>query len=334
MSQKKRPHQQHFVPKMHLEHFTGLEPKGHVWTYDIINETIRSSIPKNTAKQGNFYTVTDDDGNHHDELEVWLSGVESKAKEPYTKLLRGEIPVGQERSDFSTFLSSMYARSPAHLKNYGQITGKSMQLANHASTSTFERFKKTLHDSGQTDLSPEEEKGLYEFIKDTSQYTINVDHQATLKAIGTSDHLQEIFFNMKWCVRESDRQHLITSDNPVVKVSDPKTYHPIYGDHGFMNKTAHITFPLSPKYCLWLGWDSILKKDITGRYIPLDKQTARLLNKQRAVFCDNFLYASCQEQGIMKLGIKHKNSAPKLEISGGAERFAEVLVKRNLKEKE
>lgn len=326
-----RPHQQHFVPKMHLDYFVGTDPKGHVWTYDITNETIRSSLPKNTAKQGNFYTVTDDSGKHHDNLENWFSGLESNAKKPYEKLLQGEIPVGKERQDFSTFLSSMYARSPVNLKNYGHLMGKFLQLENHFNISTFERFIKALHSSGQKDLSPQEEKEVYEYAKDPSKYIINIDHQATLQAVATSDYLQEIFFKMKWCVRESNRQHLITSDNPVVKVSDPKTHSPIYGGGGFMNRSAYITFPLSPKYCLMLGW--ILEQDITGHYVPLDKQNAMLLNKQRAVFCDKFLYANCQEQGIMKLGIKYKNSTPKIEIAGAMEKFADVFVKRNIKEK-
>lgn len=329
MKNQPRTKQQHFVPRMHLANFVGNEPTGHVWTYNIQDETVRSSIPEGTGKQGNFYTVTDFEGNHHDELETWLSGVEAKATEPYKKLLKGEIPQGQERADFSTFLSSMYARSPVMLKNYGQMMGQSTQLINQVATATLGRFEMSLRQSGQADLSPEEIKATYEFAKDTSNYTINVDHQATLPAIGVSDKLQEIFFNMTWSILSSEEQHLITSDNPVVRVVDPKTYHPIYGDHGFMNKTATVTFPLSPKYCLHLAWGAADSPFI----FPIKKQLARLFNKHRAYFCDKYLYANCKEEGLMKLGAKYKNHGLQLKIGGANDDFAEVVIERKMKDR-
>jgi hypothetical protein len=40
----------------------------------------------------------------------------------------------------------------------------------------------------------------------------------------------------------------------VVRLVDPRSDHPIYGDHGFLNKTAEVSFPLSSKMLLLMSW--------------------------------------------------------------------------------
>ncbi|WP_456666436.1 DUF4238 domain-containing protein [Bradyrhizobium sp. USDA 3240] len=60
---------------------------------------------------------------------------------------------------------------------------------------------------------------------------------------------------MKWSLAEAQAGlTFITSDNPVAREVDPKTRHPALGDHGFLNKTAEITCPISPSRCLILTW--------------------------------------------------------------------------------
>lgn len=64
----------------------------------------RPAVPEETGLQTNFYSVKDVDGKYVDILEAWLAGVESKAAAIYERLLKGVIPTGQGRADFSVAL--------------------------------------------------------------------------------------------------------------------------------------------------------------------------------------------------------------------------------------
>lgn len=322
---KPRPKQPHIIPKMSLKHFVDSSQKKHVWTYDVKQNKWWDSKPEETATQGNFYTIIDEEGNYHDDLERWLSDVESKATPVYKGLLKGNIPCGQERIDFATFLSSLYARSPVQLKIYGQLMGVSNHLALKAIASDPAKMKDILHEVERREFEDEEVQKVIEFIDKSDKYKILIDHQATLKALGLSDKLQEIFFDMSWSILASENQQFITSDNPVVKVSNHQTHHPVYGDRGFLNKTAYVTFPLSPNYCLHLSWQS--KNDVSG-VRKIDNNHAKLLNRQRAFFCDRFLFSSKKDYGVQKLGQKYKDFG--INFKAGGLDFPKVSVVRDI----
>lgn len=84
---------------------------------------------------------------------------------------------------------------------------------------------------------------------------MEVSKESTLITLSASDRLTPILNKMKWCLVAAEHSYFISSDNPLVREVDPKTHHPIYGDNGFINKTAEVTFPLSPKVLLLLLWD-------------------------------------------------------------------------------
>ena len=66
---------------------------------------------------------------------------------------------------------------------------------------------------------------------------------------------------------------------------DPKTWHPLYGDHGYMNKTAVVTFPLSPQVMVGMSWDD------KGTHALAGRDTVTALNYLRAMHADEYLYA-------------------------------------------
>ncbi|MCU0893328.1 MAG: DUF4238 domain-containing protein [Rhodospirillales bacterium] len=104
---------QHFVPEMHLKHFVGTDPHGHVWTYDAKTGSVRSSTPKNTAIESYFYSFINIDGKMDTRVEQHLSDVESKASPTYEELLSEHVPLQtQGRADFANFLALMYVRTP------------------------------------------------------------------------------------------------------------------------------------------------------------------------------------------------------------------------------
>ena len=121
--------------------------------------------------------------------------------------------------------------------------------------------------------------------------------------------------------------YFITSDNPLVREVDPKTSHPVYGDQGFMNKTAEVTFPLSPKILLLLSWDESAR-DLGA----IQRDHVHHINVARAVHSERYLFAHIKDNRVAKLADKFKDSSPGITTEGfGPERFAPITVARRSK---
>ena len=135
------PKGQHFIPRLHLQHFAGQSPKGQVWTYDAVVGKAWSSILEETAVQTHFYSAEKDDGSMDTRFEEFLSEVESAAAPVYKRLLRGVIlKDSQARVDFAQFLALMHVRTPAMRRMHAEIHGRGIQIHNYAYASNPEAF--------------------------------------------------------------------------------------------------------------------------------------------------------------------------------------------------
>ena len=90
----------------------------------------------------------------------------------------------------------------------------------------------------------------------------------------------------------------------------PLTAHPIYGDHGYLNKTVQITFPLSPQMMLLMTW-----KGQSPRVAPLERAYVKKLDLIRACEAERFLYGHLLDRRIERLATNYTNSRP--GIGGG-----------------
>ena len=128
------PKRHHFNPCLHLKHFTGNQPQGHIWTYDKQSGQVRHSIPEQTALEGHFYSFENEDGTMDTRIEEHLSRVETDAAPVYGALLAGNIPKldTQPRLDFANFLALMCARTPAMRRMYGEMHGRGLQITGYA----------------------------------------------------------------------------------------------------------------------------------------------------------------------------------------------------------
>jgi hypothetical protein len=98
------PKSQHLVPRLHLQHFAGPDPKGHVWTYDKEQGNTRHAVPGETATFSHFYSRQYDDGTYDVSAETQLADNEGRAAPVYKELIRGNFPKNiEERSIFSLF---------------------------------------------------------------------------------------------------------------------------------------------------------------------------------------------------------------------------------------
>lgn len=322
-----RTKRQHFVPRFYLAHFA--DNNELVWTYDTLEAAVRSSKPEQTAVESNFYSPADNEGNYNDSLETWLSQVESDGAALYPRVLRGDPLEGNERQRFAVFLASLFGRSPAMITAYAEMQGYSAQLLTQFSAADPKIFEAQMNDfdshCGRT-TSPNERNELREFIKDTSRYTMHINRKAGLAAIGVTDTVAPILHDMRWMVLDSPEQHIITSDNPLVRTCPPESFHPIFGDGGFMNKRAEIYIPLSSSKVLLSFWPTA----DTPNVCPIKKEQARHINRLQAHFCERYLFASRHDAGIISLSKKFNRPGLRLRVSG-QDKLANVTVKRRIR---
>jgi hypothetical protein len=327
---KAAPKRHHVIPVLHLKHFVGNDPKGHVWTYDAVKGDRRSAIPDETAVQRHFYSAERADGTMDVRIEDHLAKMESAAAPVYEDLLHGKIPNDtQARADFATFLALMFARTPGMRRMAAEIHGRQIQITNYAYANHDEAFealtKQVEQEHGPIDGDMKER--VRKSMIDPSNFTLEIPKEYTFAALGIADELAPLFLKMKWSLIIPISGFFITSDNPLVRRVQARTYHPIYGDHGFRNKTAEVSFPLSPQMMLLMSWSETMRE--IG---ALDRRYVEEANEVRAAHSDRFLYAHISDKRLQRLAARFKDSRPGMTTQGfGPDKFAKVTIPRRSK---
>ncbi|PTE08823.1 DUF4238 domain-containing protein [Mesorhizobium helmanticense] len=321
------PKGQHFIPRLHLQHFACTQPKGHVWTYAKADGKTFSRIPEETAKQTHFYSVEKDDGTYDMRIEGMLARIESTAAPVYDRLLARELPIDQAKMDMAQFLAVMVVRTPATRKDATNMAGRMIQIQNYATgihDRAFDALVRKIEKNDGLAMEPDKRDKLRQYLIDPSRYRLELGKEWALRQLGaTADKLTSILYQMHWHIIEATQGFFITSDDPVVRWIDPKTWHPLYGDHGYLNKTAVVTFPLSPRVMVGMSWDD------KGTHALAGWDTVTALNYLRAMHADEYLYAHLEHEVIRRMALGTKQSRPRMSTSGfGPEKFGEVTLRR------
>jgi hypothetical protein len=207
-----------------------------------------------------------------------------------------------------------------------ELIGRHTQIWNYAHgvhkdafTGLVKRFEK---DTGHK-LSEDQKNKFREALIDPTEFVFGIPKERTLMVFGAIKELIPILQAMHWCIIRPKHGFFITSDNPVVQWIDPKTRHPIYGDHGFRHKTVEVTFPLSPKAVLFAAWRSVQKE------FHLDRDDVLSINKMRASHADRYLFTHVRSKALKRLAIEFKGSRPRRTTEGfGPKKFAPIAVRR------
>jgi Protein of unknown function (DUF4238) len=322
---------QHTIPRLHLQHFAGSQPAGQVWTYDALTGKRWSAIPEETCVQTHFYSAEGKDGTRDTRLEDFLSQVESRAAPIDQSLLKGLLPRNsQTRVDFAQFLALMHCRTTAMRRMAGDIQGRGIQILNYAYASNpeaFESLTQRVEAEKGAKVDPTIKERIRQVMLKPQGYELKVSKESTFIALAASEKLTPIFSQMKWSLVAAGHGYFITSDNPLVRRVDAKTHHPIYGDHGFINKTAEVTFPLSPKLLLLLSWNQFAKE-----FAILPRDHVETANSIRAAHSDRYLFGHINDNRTAKLAAKYKDSRPTMTTQGyGPDIFAPIKVARHSK---
>ncbi|MCI5057098.1 MAG: DUF4238 domain-containing protein [Flavobacteriales bacterium] len=322
----------HIIPQMHLRHFAGHSPKGHVWTYDTKSNEPRSATTENTAVETHFYSVQMEDGSMNTLMDDYITDVEAKAAPIYRNILDGKIPdKDQKKADFSTFLAIMYFRTTAMRKMSAELYADIIALKAHVTATDDRAFEASIRDFEKEEgrkLSEEQKNKAREQLLNSSGYSVDVPKEQTLIAMEGADKLAKLLFEMKWSVGQAKNHFFITSDNPISRRMTAKVKNKFFGDGGFQHKDIEVTFPLSPKRILIMNWKTSFNGILE---IPRDYVYAE--NEQRAANSDTCLYSHVKHKKLMALARKHQDNRPKMIISGGIQpnKFADVRVPRKWK---
>lgn len=299
-----RTKKQHFIPRFYLSNF--MDDVGLLWTHDSQRDTLRQTSPEKTGFETNIYTPVDDDGNRVELVETTLAEIESYAAPILNKLASCKAINAVEKSDFSTFLATMFSRSPAQLRQIAELMGATahwMGSASIKSQNQENEKERKLTDSGRK---------LQEFIQNKENFTMSVDRRVGLMSFAHAEDMSNIMVNMRWSFEISTEQQLITSDNCVnwLNAGGPA---PTKGLHGFglEHPQAVIPFPLNPKIILRLDWED--RAD--WERCKLSKQRAKLANKYQAQYKERYLFFQERDEGFRKLGMKHRSVPQNIKTS-------------------
>lgn len=310
-----RTKKQHFVPRFYLENFTNSE--GEIWIHDCEHDTLRQSRPDKTAFEKNIYTPVDEDGKRIEDIEKSLSEIESDAANILPDLLALKPLAKASKAKFSLFLATMFARSPAQLRQFAAFQG---ETAHWMGIFEMENRNRKKEEEGRL---TDEDIRLQNVLRDKSLYSMNVDRRVGLSAFSQVPSMTKLMENMHWTFEISTDQQLLTSDNCVFWINGGPD--PVVGPYGFGlgHRQAVIPFPISPQIILRLDW----LPDRNWSQHWLSKARAKLANKYQAKYKERFLYFQKHDEGFRKLGMKYNSTVKNLK--SGVE-TPEVKVVRNL----
>lgn len=293
-----------------------------LWAYDKKLGRMHPSRVENTGGQGNFYSVRREDGELDHRIDEHFQTVESKAADPYDRLVRGEVLEGQARADFATFMATLYVRSPGMIRSTAEATGKMMQAFMNFQWNDQAAYDRSIDDAiaaGVMDPDVDRKK-MYEFWK-KKDFSISVLEQAGLMGLGAADPIQEILFNRNWFLLDSPGEKFITGDQAITIWNPPR---PPFYSGGFADVESEVSFPLSPALCLL-----ITDRDLGFHRTVVTSDAVWRLNEFRAMEAERMLWSSVRDNRILDLALKYPASRGRFKMSG-EERLAKVKVKRSL----
>ncbi len=320
----KRTKDQHFVPRLHLQHFTGDAPKNMIWTYSKRRDGPRPSRVEEAGFQKNYYSVRSGDGVYHDGIDELLTDIENKAAAPYRQLLAGEIPSGQARADFAVFVATSYSRSPAQIRSWAEAAARSAQIQLRTTAETRGRFDRVA-DAMERDTGkaiPDRDRA-FAFINDPSRYSLGISEKRGLQAIGVADTITPLLYERSWIIAEALEGRFVTSDNPVCRWAPDGKINPVYGDGGFGNPRAQVSFPLSSTKLLIIAG----VPQVEG-LLPIRGGEVLNFNRMRAAYAEDLLFADRKDDTISAMVREFRDERPRFTVGHPYAEEVEVQIQR------
>jgi hypothetical protein len=283
----KQPKGQHIIPRMYLENWAGPHPAGHVWTYFKKTGHRRSGIPAKTSKISHFYTIQDKEGLPDWQVETLLALIEAKAKAPLHELATtGVIAQTADRENIAAFVASMVFRTSPMREELARrhawlVENEMRKIAFH--DDDFQAVLRRLEESEGRKFDGEEIKKIRATMIDSSGYKLQIPKEIPIEIMlrGINENIST-FADMHWAIAYSEKDTLITSDNPVLQFIPPES-----GKPNFQHPDASLTLPLTSQCLLIMRWSSPPK-----RRFALSDEAIERENYFRIIQAENEIYAN------------------------------------------
>jgi hypothetical protein len=295
----------HFVPEFYLKSFSVIHrgdrtPK--LWAYDKESEEPRKQSPKNTANINNLYTVSAP-GVASTDLEIAFGKQESGVAPILAKWQKpGARPEVDEISEVAYFLALLHLRNPKSAKFFeamAEVIGAERAKAIASDDVRFDKFWQWfLAKETEPPRITKEHFRKLAFNFDEN-FTIKFDTKyTTLSPLAYADAINNELKKMCWCLCSAPKErNFITSDFPVV-VRFGKGKNFAFGG-GFGHPTAQVTFPISPKVCLYLS------RTYRRKAVLVDSSFVKEANRRMVINAERYIFASQLSEGIEKLVKKY-----------------------------
>jgi len=217
----------HFVAKMYLEGFTGVDGKLGIWSR--ADGIVRLSTPANTANARGFYTFTDPDGKKSGALEDAFAEIEGRAAViiRHTDTIFPPVFIGQIKSDMAAYIALQYVRTPERRRAIEEMADLTLKL----------EMMTSINNRG------DESEVAKQFLDNPHAVRASIGKESILKyQMESLPLISAILAFRKWEVVMFDNPCLIASDSPLLLKPDPEMP-PFYGV-GLTN-AKEIWFPLS-----------------------------------------------------------------------------------------
>lgn len=249
---------QHYLPKFYLDGFT--EPHAeklrtpYCWLYYRCEGRWKKRAPKNIATKTDLYSITDDEGTRHDELEKFLSSVESQtAKIMASVIAKGRKLEGEDRQWLALFIAVMFNRLPAYLDQWVQsiiqVETSRMELLRGHPLAFYALKKQYEHKTGKKlpdSFGPEH--------LDPKRYKIVPSKEFVLSlALSPVNLMAKVLADMSWTLLSAPGDSaFVTSDYPSCAVN-PRLQGTPYGP-GLLQRNVELTLPISRTIAMVIAW--------------------------------------------------------------------------------
>jgi hypothetical protein len=295
----------HYIPEFYLKSFSVVHAGDRnpmLLVYDKEAKPPRKQSPKDTAAINDLYLVSTP-GVHLTDLEKSFGKQESIVAPLLAKWQKpSELPKIDDIREVAYFLALLHLRNPKTAKWFAAVSEVVSAEMAKAMANDDVRFNKfwqwfLAKESEPPRITKEQFRKLA--LNFDENFTVKVDAKyATLSPLAHADAVCNELKKMYWCLCFAPKEwDFITSDSPVV-VRFRKGNGVAFGG-GFGHPTAQVTFPISPRVCLYLS------RNHRWKSVSVSSTFVKNANRRTAINAERYVFASQGSEGIEKLVKKY-----------------------------
>jgi len=276
------PKRHHYLPEFYLDRFTR---SGGFWVFDRSQGKLRRARPRNTAVIGHYYTLTDESGERHADVERFLSALEGLARPAFDSLESGADFTPLQRFRLARFLGYLFCRTPAFGRWLNEITTGFAEVI----------MRKNLEDPEASrifNLPPEE---LLDYL-DSGEFALELDDNTRIaQLVQKADEFGKNFFCSAWTIAKADpHTSFVTCDNPFGLLFPPGIpKHMKDWAWGASSPEVTRVFPLSAQTCL-------LMNEVGHDMCRLDMTPDQVRQINLAIIAETETYAIARDEGHLR----------------------------------